>query len=289
MNSYESFDLNIKNYKEPKYISKLASSNLKFENKNIISSDREEHRNQLINNNNQINNQLAIYKKRKRYSVYKNLFMTTIGGGISLRQRSSLELPKTNTKKMLEKYNLQKDDSNKNNNKYNLLALSKNSSNSQLEKNLKQTIIIMKNEIETKKKIFQEKMKFPENKFISNENVINNLEANKRLQTCNRISLPSIDNDLLKKNNSFEYNEKSQKKIIKRLKTEINYKFQNEDMLKRYSEVIESGDDDSEENSKVINSRNISFSPNSNIILFFDILIIIANLYSLIVIPIYIL
>ena len=35
-----------------------------------------------------------------------------------------------------------------------------------------------------------------------------------------------------------------------------------------------------QENSNIINSRNISFSPNSNYILFFDILIIIANLYS---------
>ena len=56
-------------------------------------------------------------------------------------------------------------------------------------------------------------------------------------------------------------------------------------MFKRYSEVIESGDDDSDENSKVINSRDISFSPNSNFILFFDLLIINANLYSLIIIP----
>ena len=58
-------------------------------------------------------------------------------------------------------------------------------------------------------------------------------------------------------------------------------------MFKRYSEVIESGDDDSDENSKVINSRDISFSSNSNFILFlfFDLLIINANLYSLIIIP----
>ena len=284
MNSYEPFDLSVKDYKDPRYMPKLASSNFKFENKNILSSEREKQRNHLINNN-PINNQLAIYKRRKRYSVHKNLFMTTIDRGISLSKRSSLELPRTSTKKLKEKYNLQKEDSNKNNNKNNLLALSKNSSNSQLEKNLKQTIIIMRNEIESKKKIFQEKMKLPEKKYISNENVINNLKSNQKLQSRSRLSLPNIDTNLIKKNNSFEYNEKSQKKIIKRLKTEINFKFQNEGMFKRYSEVIASGDDDSEENSQIINSRNISFSPNSNYILLFDILIIIANLYSLIFIP----
>ena len=283
MNSYEPFDLNVKNYKEPKNISKQALSNLKIENKNIISSERGRQNIQLTNNNNPINNQLAFYKKRRRYSVHKNPFMTTIDRGITLNKRSSLELPRTNTKNMIEKYNLQKEDSNKNNNKNNLLSLSKNSSNNQLEKSLKQTIIIMKNEIESKKKIFQEKMKIPESKFISNGNVLNNLDANQKLQARSRLSLPNIDTNFLKKNNSFEYNEKSHKKIIKRLKTEINFKFQNEDMFKRYSEVIES--DDSEENSNIINSRNISFSPNSNYILFFDILIIIANLYSLIVIP----
>ena len=285
MNLYDTMIINVKSNKEIKNISKLVPPNFKIENKNIISSERERQKIQLMSNNNPINNQLAIYKKRRRYSVHKNLFMTTIDRGISLSKRSSHELPRTNTKKIYEKCNFQKEVSTKNNTKNNLLALSRNSSNSQIEKNLKQTIIIMKNEIETKKKIFHEKMKIPENKFITSENVINNLDENKRLQARSRLSLSNLDNQLLKKNNSFEYNEKSQKKILKRLKTEINFKNQNEDMFKRYSEVIESDDDDSEENSKVINSRNISFSPNSNIILFFDILIIIANLYSLIVIP----
>ena len=285
MNLYDTMIINVKSNKEIKNTSKLVPPNFKIENKNIISSERERQKIQLMSNNNPINNQLAIYKKRRRYSVHKNLFMTTIDRGISLSKRSSHELPRTNTKKIYEKCNFQKEVSTKNNTKNNLLALSRNSSNSQIEKNLKQTIIIMKNEIETKKKIFHEKMKIPENKFITSENVINNLDENKRLQARSRLSLSNLDNQLLKKNNSFEYNEKSQKKILKRLKTEINFKNQNEDMFKRYSEVIESDDDDSEENSKVINSRNISFSPNSNIILFFDILIIIANLYSLIVIP----
>ena len=286
MNPCEPIDLSIKSSKEQKYISKPSPLNLKNEIKNIISSEREKQKNQLTNNNNPINNQLALYKKRKRYSIHKNLFMTTIDKSIQLSKRSSLEIPRTNTKKMYEKINLQKEtEIYKNNNKNNFLALSKNSSNSKLEKNLKQTIIIMKNEIESKKKIFQEKMKKPENKYISNENVINNVTPNTKLQARNRLSLPNIDINSLKKTNSFEYNEKSHKKIIKRLKTEINFKFQNEDVLQRYSEVIDSGDVDSEENSKFINSRDISFSPNSNFILFFDILIIIANLYSLIIIP----
>jgi hypothetical protein len=284
MNSYEPIDLNVKNYREPKYISKFALLNLKFENKNTISSEREKSRNQLFNiNNNPINNQLALYKKRKRFSNQKNMFMTTIERGISLNKRGSVEIPRTTTKKTYEKYNIQKDFDSFKNNRNNFLALSRQSSNSQLEKNIKQTIIIMRNEIETKKKKFQEKMKNPDNKFISTENVINDLKTNKKFQSRSRLSLPNIEQ--IKKNNSFEYNEKSQKKIIKRLKTEINYKCQNEGMLKRYSEVIASGDDDSDENSEVINSRDISFSPNSNFLLFFDLLIIIANLYSLIVIP----
>ena len=219
--------------------------------------------------------------------MHNNIYMTTIDGGISLKKRSSVEISRTKTKKMYEKYNMQKDFDSSKNNKNIFFALSKNSSNSQLEKNIKQTIIIMKNEIENKKKIFQERKKNLANKFISTENIINNLKANNKLQPHIRLPLPNIDNSIIKKNNSFEYNEKSQKKIIKRLKTEINFKAQNEELFKRYSEVIESGDDDSDENSKVINSRDISFSSNSNFILFlfFDLLIINANLYSLIIIP----
>ena len=219
--------------------------------------------------------------------MHNNIYMTTIDGGISLKKRSSVEISRTKTKKMYEKYNMQKDFDSSKNNKNIFFALSKNSSNSQLEKNIKQTIIIMKNEIENKKKIFQERKKNLANKFISTENIINNLKANNKLQPHIRLPLPNIDNSIIKKNNSFEYNEKSQKKIIKRLKTEINFKAQNEELFKRYSEVIESGDDDSDEKSKVINSRDISFSSNSNFILFlfFDLLIINANLYSLIIIP----
>jgi hypothetical protein len=260
MNLYEPIDLNVKNYREPNYFSKLASSNLKFENKNEISSENENQKNLLSNNNNPINNQLALNKKKKIYSMHNNIYMTTIDGGISLKKRSSVEISRTKTKKMYEKYNMQKDFESSKNNRNNFLALSKNSSNSQLEKNLKQTIIIMKNEIENKKKIFKEKMKNPENKLISTENVINDLKTNKILQSRTRLSLPNIETNFIKKNNSFEYNEKSQKKIIKRLKTEINFKSQNEDMFKRYSEVIASGDDDSDEKSEIINSRDIKYT-----------------------------
>ena len=153
MNLYDTMIINVKSNKEIKNTSKLVPLNFKIENKNIISSERERQKIQLMSNNNPINNQLAIYKKRRRYSVHKNLFMTTIDRGISLSKRSSHELPRTNTKKIYEKCNFQKEVSTKNNTKNNLLALSRNSSNSQIEKNLKQTIIIMKNEIETKKNI----------------------------------------------------------------------------------------------------------------------------------------
>jgi hypothetical protein len=65
MNLYEPIDLNVKNYREQNYFSKLASSNLKFENKNVISSENENQKNLLSNNNNPINNQLALNKKKE--------------------------------------------------------------------------------------------------------------------------------------------------------------------------------------------------------------------------------
>lgn len=65
MNLYEPIDLNVKNYRESNYFSKLASSNLKFENKNVISSENENQKNLLSNNNNPINNQLALNKKKE--------------------------------------------------------------------------------------------------------------------------------------------------------------------------------------------------------------------------------
>ena len=65
MNLYEPIDLNVKNYREPNYFSKIASSNLKFENKNVISSENENQKNLLSNNNNPIYNQLALNKKKE--------------------------------------------------------------------------------------------------------------------------------------------------------------------------------------------------------------------------------
>ena len=48
--------------------------------------------------------------------MHNNIYMTTIDGGISLKKRSSVEISRTKTKKMYEKYNMQKDfDSSKNN------------------------------------------------------------------------------------------------------------------------------------------------------------------------------
>ena len=91
--------------------------------------------------------------------MHNNIYMTTIDGGISLKKRSSVEISRTKTKKMYEKYNMQKDFDSSKNNKNIFFALSKNSSNSQLEKNIKQTIIIMKNEIENKKKYFKKERK----------------------------------------------------------------------------------------------------------------------------------
>ena len=91
--------------------------------------------------------------------MHNNIYMTTIDGGISLKKRSSVEISRAKTKKMYEKYNMQKDFDSSKNNKNIFFALSKNSSNSQLEKNIKQTIIIMKNEIENKKKYFKKERK----------------------------------------------------------------------------------------------------------------------------------
>ena len=91
--------------------------------------------------------------------MHNNIYMTTIDGGIILKKRSSVEISRTKTKKMYEKYNMQKDFDSSKNNKNIFFALSKNSSNSQLEKNIKQTIIIMKNEIENKKKYFKKERK----------------------------------------------------------------------------------------------------------------------------------
>ena len=91
--------------------------------------------------------------------MHNNIYMTTIDGGISLKKRSSVEISRIKTKKMYEKYNMQKDFDSSKNNKNIFFALSKNSSNSQLEKNIKQTIIIMKNEIENKKKYFKKERK----------------------------------------------------------------------------------------------------------------------------------
>ena len=78
---------------------------------------------------------------------------------------------------------------------------------------------------------------------------------------------------------SFDYNENTKNRILSRIKYKIYKKF-NEKLTTITSNISFDDDIDKEKNSK-----GFSFAPNSNFIFIFDILLIAANLYNFIFIP----
>ena len=151
----------------------------------------------------------------------------------------------------------------------------------------------MKFEIETKIKNEQKKIRTTQtkpyhpykykNRLCSTPNLNNLKIVEKRSGRLSLIPI-SIKNNLFKKTKSFDLDEENNKKLRKRIRTQIYDKIQRDEILKRIDEVVES-DDSEDENLKNKKQKNISFSPNSNFIFVFDLFLIMANLYFFIFIP----
>ena len=280
--------LNINNYKLNSSISKIK------ENKRKMSiTPRQKKHNQLIKkNSSSIQNESPVYKNKiipnrkiSRYSIHKRSQISNIEHSSSASKRNSCELFQIKTKKFYQRYSLGKG-SGTNSNSNHIINNNIQYDNSflQIGNNLKKTIIIMKNKIQ-KEKIKKKNSSKKIRNSCSNRN-LHNLKGLKKIR--GRISLYPLKNEdnLIRKNKTFVLSEQSHKQLRKRIKNYINEEIKNEKILKRINDVIESDDSENDENKgKRENMKNISFSPNSNFIFIFDLLLIISNLYSIIFIP----
>ena len=206
-------------------------------------------------------------------------------------KRYSLELFQTKTLKFYQKYNLQE----------NIEKIKINTIKSPqldvIENNIKNAlnnmiIKIEKNQAKSNKKeylspkIKRSKMTCnPGLKFNFAKKKVKNRKK-KDLQSSLLIKETFYPSFSLKKryknqrNKSFDYDKSFTKKVIKKIKNKFSRN--SNDKLTRFSNIIISSDDDSKLNE---NYYGFSFFPNSNFIFIFDLILIIANLYTFIVIP----
>ena len=228
--------------------------------------------------------------KKGRFSM-KKLHISMMEKQIpkKIRRNTLCEIFQTKTKKYFQRYSLENEISyhynsniNENNNIL-FLGQSPNSSYLQIENNLRNALNVMKYEIENKIKDNENKKVPYKNKLCSSPD-LNILINSKTAQKIDgKISLLPLK-PLLKKSKSLDYTEQYNKKLRKRMRNEIKEKIANENLFKRINEVVESDSENESLNIKN-NKRNLSFSPNSNFIFIFDLLLIIANLFSFIFIP----
>ena len=234
----------------------------------------------------------SLTKKKERASFHKKAHKTVIEKNNSVAKRLSLEMNQTKSKPFFHRYSSDRKTNPKNNNRgFNktlIIPKQHNTSFIQLEKDIKNALNLLKNEIESQKNNslnLRIMAKEKENNRTTSVQDVNNLKTVEKINGHLTLCLSNEKKNLIKRKNSFEVTTQATKKLIKRMKTELNEKkIINNDLLKRVSSLLDSYDD-SENEAKKKKEKNISFSPNSNFIFIFDILLIIANLYSFIFIP----
>ena len=267
--------------------------------------------NKNINENiNTFNNDLIPFNKKKKSNKSFNKILNnqihrikTVDWRKSPTKRSSAKLIKTKTfhKKLhLSEENIPKND-NFNNNHSNKLE----------KKNLYKSFYINHEKINSMNKLQYSiknvlnymKLRIEEKKVKQNKNNVYQREEgrlslspklrimitkkkklkNKSLTMRNSISeFPIVNTNKIKKANSFKFQEESIKKIMKRMIFKISKNNRVEIKYNR-SKIIEQYSLDEEINLNYL--QGFSFSPHNFFIFIFDIIIIIANLYSFIFIP----
>ena len=85
-----------------------------------------------------------------------------------------------------------------------------------------------------------------------------------------------------KRSKSFDISEQNKNKLMNDIKKNIYERIAKNNLIDIYDNNLEDLDEDSDDNEK---NDGFSFNPNSNIIFIFDLLLIMANLYSIIFIP----
>ena len=215
-------------------------------------------------------------------------------------KRKSLELIQTKkTKKFYQKYNLKvngKKIFNKNSPREAMARLSNYELN-KLEHNIKNALNNMRIEIEKQAQIKenvntisprnQKKNKLtssPDLKFFFKKKKVKNskknLQSSLLLKETHITDYSFKSEDKKKRNRSLDLSEKAKKKLLLQLKNKI-YKKSNE--IQRMTIINTSLSEDSDNNNE--NYKGFALMPTSNIIFTFDLLLIIADLYTFINIP----
>ena len=244
---------------------------------------------------------------RNKYKFYKPFQMNMPETQKQPLRRKSIEMMESKTKKFFKMYSLEDKEKIRTllNDNYNDILIEPILNNPiiELENNIKKVLNNMRLEIEKQKDIYasdlidtniiphKEKNKLsstPDLKFVfkKKKSHIKNKGTNTFIPISFKdIKYIDLENSLLKKitlkrSHSLEFSDLLKKRIYKRMKVKLNKK----SIYDKYeqTEIIE---EYSEENINTENSKGFSFHPNSTYIFIFEIIIIFANLYSFIFIP----
>ena len=239
--------------------------------------------------------------KMKNNSFYNHFHMNNLELNNRISKRYSIELLKNKRNRYFHRImpRVNSKTTNKNHNKY---FSTKNFSPpiDKLENNIKLVLNNMKNEIEKKNEEFKvmETESFTEknvnNRFRSNpdlkfvfSNKFNNFNNKKNTFLVQNniildLNFSFIKNNSIKRANSFDFSELARKKIIKTLKVKAkknrrssSKKYERNKMIQIYTY----------ENENYSKSKGFAFHPNSAFVYIFDAIIIFANLYSFIFLP----
>mgnify|MGYP002624876754 CR=1 FL=1 len=280
-------------------LSNINSSRYKFSispRKNLYNKEKNTSINSdsLLNRKKFIKKLISIHSVDKKRNTCYNSFMDA---NMELKKNSSrrysLELLHTKTKKFYQKYNLKDNVENIINNK-NINNNIKPSQLNIIENNIKNALSNMIIKIEktqaknNKNEYFSPKMKrrkmvcIPDLKFIFTKTKTKyrkkkDSRASFFIKGTNFPNFPFKKKYKKKRNRSFDYDSK---KVIKKIKNKISK--EPYEKLTRVNDIIISSDDESKLNK---NYKGFSFFPNSKFIFIFDFILIIANLYTFIVIP----
>ena len=241
------------------------------------------------------NKSVNIYSQKiklmDRYRGPKLLFNNPINFYDSISswsKRNSMRIIKTKSQNFIGSYNLKKEDENFKENVFD------HSSLNVIENNIKNAINNMRIKFEKTKK---NQTNSPKNKKVtfnlkSNNNQIFHKKTNqKRILSKKTIAViqPKKNIKFFKKiaikqrrKNSFDINEHSKKRLFKNIKKYINKNF------RKRCYTSDSDNFSENDNQYISKGFSLSFHPDSKFIFIFDLLMIIADLYSFISIPLHI-
>ena len=283
----------------------LNLSNIKPENFKFSISPRKKYNNKdkNISTKNDSNfNKINLIEKHKslkstgkqRNSSYNPFIYDKIELNKFDSKRYSLELLQTKTTKFYQKYNLNENQENPIKNR-NIKDDIRPSQLNVIGNNIKNALSDMITKIEktqAHKEYLSPKLKrnkmmsSPDLKFIftkkkkAKNNKKKDLQSSLYIKGTNVLSFSFKKKNKKQRNKSFDYNGSFKKKIIKKIKNKFFKK--SNDKLTIIKNPIISSDDDSDLDE---NYYGFSFFPNSNFIFIFDFILIIANFYTFIVIP----